>query len=82
MANLILIWIFNFFQTLLFGYQTENIANNRYKAAFVFEGIIGVVGVIYIKAAVSLGLIPACIIMGTSSAVGIVVGMWLYKKFK
>jgi hypothetical protein len=74
------LWLVNFIQIVLISYQTKNITNNKYYSALICQLIISAVQVVFVHIAISIGLLPATIVMGTSGAIGIVVGMVLYQK--
>lgn len=80
MIHILLLWILNFIQIVLIGYQTKNVIHNRYQAAMVSQFIISVVQVIFVLFVVKISVFPACLVMGTSGAIGIVTGMWVYKR--
>lgn len=80
MMHMLLLWLTNFIQIVLIGYQTKNITNNKYLAAVISQFIIGVVQVVFVSVVVAMPVIPACLVMGSSGAVGIIVGMWLFQK--
>jgi hypothetical protein len=81
MIHLLILWIINFVQIVLIGYQTKNITNNKYHAAMITQFTLSIVQVMFVYLAVAASIFPACLVMGTSGAIGILVGMFIYKFF-
>jgi hypothetical protein len=78
--HIIILWFINFIQIVLIGYQTKNVINNKYYAAIISQFVISVIQVIFVLFVVKMSIIPACLVMGTSGGLGIITGMWIYKK--
>lgn len=78
--QIFLIWCLNFVLILLIALQTKNVISNKYLYAALTSGLISAVQVLFVRAAVTMPLPLAILVMSTSGAIGIVVGMLYMNK--
>lgn len=80
MGTLVLQGMVSFMAVFLKGFQHQNVIGGKYKAAFFVSYLMAAFEVAVVTFMVQNGW-SSVIPVGTGAALGIILSMWLYRKF-